>query len=73
MKEELFNRLGMCDTYVLDMQQPKDPLRATGYKYKRNEILISEDDMPITGDGSIISSLHDLVVWYYPPPPPEIH
>ncbi|XMB86386.1 serine hydrolase domain-containing protein [Mycoplasmatota bacterium WC44] len=62
IKEEIFVRLGMNNSYILDENQSVIPNRA--YGYKKDESFICDDLEALTvGDGGIYSTLDDLYLW----------
>jgi hypothetical protein len=62
--ENIFTPLGMKNTHFHDDHTMIVPLRATGYSPKKNgEFGIEMSNFEQTGDGSVMTTIEDLLLW----------
>lgn len=65
-KESIFDPLGMKHTLVLDNHKKIVPMRATGYSPGRAAVgsfQIEMSNFEQTGDGAVMTSIEDLLLW----------
>lgn len=63
MRYEVFQPLGMNRTVVFDDMATVVPERATGYRRRGKDWIVSALDGPTCGDGNVFSNLQDLARW----------
>lgn len=64
LEEAIFRPTGMTHSAVLERKGQEIPSRATGYVHRKKGWVVSRDDTPgIVGDGSLFSTVDDLVLW----------
>ena len=59
----IFGPLGMCHTQYNDRHTRIIPNRATGYSSVGGDFAISMSDWEQTGDGAVLTSVEDLLLW----------
>ncbi len=62
-KENIFDPLGMKHTIFLDHHKRIVPMRATGYSPGRSGFQIEMSNFEQTGDGAVMTSIEDLLLW----------
>jgi CubicO group peptidase (beta-lactamase class C family) len=62
-KENIFDPLGMKHTLVLDNHKRIVPMRATGYSPKSGGFQTEMSNFEQTGDGAVLTSVEDLLLW----------
>lgn len=62
-KENIFDPLGMKSTLILDNHKKIVPMRATGYSPRRGGVQIEMSNFEQTGDGAVMTSIEDLLLW----------
>ncbi len=62
-KENIFDPLGMKRTIFLDNHKRIVPMRATGYSVGRSGFQIEMSNFEQTGDGAVMTSIEDLLLW----------
>ncbi len=62
-KENIFDPLGMKRTIFLDNHKRIVPMRATGYSPGRGGFQIEMSNFEQTGDGAVMTSIEDLLLW----------
>lgn len=62
-KENIFDPLGMKRTIFLDNHKRIVPMRATGYSSGRSGFQIEMSNFEQTGDGAVLTSIEDLLLW----------
>jgi CubicO group peptidase (beta-lactamase class C family) len=62
-KENIFDPLGMKSTLILDNHKKIVPMRATGYSPGRGGVQIEMSNFEQTGDGAVMTSIEDLLLW----------
>lgn len=62
-KENIFDPLGMKHSLVLDNHKRIVPMRATGYSPKSGGFQTEMSNFEQTGDGAVLTSVEDLLLW----------
>lgn len=62
-KENIFDPLGMKHTLILDNHKRIVPMRATGYSPKSGGFQTEMSNFEQTGDGAVLTSIEDLLLW----------
>jgi CubicO group peptidase (beta-lactamase class C family) len=62
-KENIFDPLGMKRTIFLENHKRIVPMRATGYSAGRGGFQIEMSNFEQTGDGAVLTSIEDLLLW----------
>jgi CubicO group peptidase (beta-lactamase class C family) len=62
-KENIFDPLGMKHTIFLDNHKRIVPMRATGYSPKSGGFQTEMSNFEQTGDGAVLTSIEDLLLW----------
>ncbi|MEK7830992.1 MAG: serine hydrolase, partial [Acidobacteriota bacterium] len=62
-KENIFDPLGMKHTLILDDHKRIVPMRVTGYSPKSGGFQTEMSNFEQTGDGAVLTSIEDLLLW----------
>lgn len=63
LKESIFEKIGMSDTWIFDEKQPVVFNRAYGYRKEETGYLCDYVDALTIGDGGVFSTMEDLYLW----------
>ena len=63
VKREIFQRLGMTHSLVMDRPGLKVPGRAAGYKRKKGRWVYTRNDTSVMGDGQVLTCVADMLLW----------